>query len=100
MPNQKDDMIGKRVNDAGKIFGWIKDNPLAFLCTFLSILCAVFVYLFVTAKNENITLLQEQVKLELDRQLPKAIEDKVAPMKAGVERATNQIDTLIKNITK
>lgn len=107
MPEQKDDLLGRRVNDAGKIFGWIKDNPLAFLCTFLTITTGTFLYLFVTAKNENIALtidlskqIQDEIRLQAAPLVKEQVKAEVEPLREGVNKATDKVDTLLKNLTQ
>lgn len=104
---QKDDLITKRVNDAGKVFGWIKENPLAFLCLCLTIIAGVFIYLFIDAKNENIALtidlskqIQDEIRLQAAPIVKEQVKAEVQPIKDGVSSATDKIDTLIKSFKR
>lgn len=107
MPEQKDDLITKRVNDAGKVFGWIKENPLAFLCLCLTVIAGVFIYLFIDAKNENIALtidlskqIQDEIRLQAAPIIKEQVKEQVEPIKDGVGSITNKVDTLINSFKR
>ncbi|MBE8712524.1 hypothetical protein [Sphingobacterium hungaricum] len=92
MSENKEDFIGKRVNDSGKIFQWIKDNPLAFLCTFLTVTNITFIWLFIGAKNENIGItndLNKQIQDEIRAQVPGEVKKQISPIKQGVDEIKN-----------
>lgn len=107
MPEQKDDLITKRVNDAGKVFGWIKENPLAFLCLCLTVIAGVFICLFIDAKNENIALtidlskqIQDEIRLQAAPIIKEQVKEQVEPIKDGVGSITNKVDTLINSFKR
>lgn len=98
-----EDFLNNRVNDSGKIFAWIKENPLAFLCTFLTVTNFIFIYLYISAKNENITVtldLNRQIQQEIRNQVPGEVKKQIQPIKDGVDESRSKIDTIIQNITK
>ncbi|MNK26443.1 hypothetical protein D3C87_447790 [compost metagenome] len=111
MAENKDDFIDRKINGLGKFTKWIKDNPLAFLCAVLAALLFVFVWLYVSAKNENIDLLKDtskQVQDEIRKQLPAelrpAVEQEVskqtAPMREQVDTTTSQIKQIIREVIR
>ncbi|MGJ1321442.1 MULTISPECIES: hypothetical protein [Sphingobacterium] len=101
------DFIDRKIDGMGKFTRWIKENPLAFLCSVLTVLLFVFIYLYVQAKNENISLMREtsvKVENELRNQLPSAVKKEVtkqtAPMKEQVDTTTSQIKQIIREVIK
>lgn len=104
---QKDDLITKRVNDAGKVFGWIRENPLAFLCLFLTITSGVFMYLFIDATKQNTALtigfskqIQDEIRLQATPIIKEQVKEQVEPIKDGVGSITNKVDTLINSFKR
>lgn len=90
------DFTNKRVEDATKIFGLIERDTKSYVILFLSVLCGVFIYLYVSAKNENISLLTDNfVKKRVESTLPQEVKRQVDPIAKGWERASEKIDTLI-----
>lgn len=103
MSENKDDFIAKRVNDSTKLFGMIEKDTKSYVILFLTALSATFIYLYISAKNENISLnsaLNKQIQDEIRRQLPNEVEKQVRPIEKGVNSATAKIDTLIQNVTR
>lgn len=109
MPDRKDDLIGRRVNDAGKIYNWVRENPLAFLCTFLTVMNIVFIWLFISSKNENIELtsdLNSKIIEEVRRQVPRAVKEEVPAVvdsklegvREGVDTALSKVNTIVEKI--
>lgn len=94
------DFIGKRVEDSTKLFGLIEKDTKSFTILFLSITTSVFIYLWVQAKNENISLLKAQIRIEVERQLPQEVSKQVSPIADGWQKASGKIDTLIQNSVK
>lgn len=95
------DFIGKRADDATKIFGLIERDTKSYVILFLSILCGVFIYLYIGAKNENIALLTDNfVKKRVENALPKEVKKQIQPIEEGWEKARNKIDTLIDQNTR
>lgn len=95
------DFIGKRADDATKIFGLIEKDTKSYVILFLSIVCGVFIYLYISAKNENIKLLTEHfVKQAVQETLPKEVKKQIQPIEDGWDEARNKIDTLINRNTK
>lgn len=90
------DFANKRVEDATKIFGLIEKDTKSYVILFLSVLCGIFVYLYVDAKNENITLLMENfVGKKIEQQLPREVKKQVAPIEEGWNETKDKIDTIL-----
>lgn len=94
------DFVNKRTEDATKIFGLIERDTKSYVILFLSIVCGVFIYLYVSAKNENITLLMEnfvgkKIDKRVDEQLPQEVKKQVAPIEEGWNETKDKIDTIL-----
>lgn len=111
MAEEKEDFIDRKIDGVGKFTQWIKDNPMAFLCAFESALLLIFIWLYVGAKNENISLLKDsskQVQDEIRKQLPTAVRPAVeqevskqtAPMREQVDTTTSQIKQIIREVIR
>ncbi len=111
MAEDKDDFIDRKINGVGKFTQWIKDNPMAFLCAFVSALLILFICLYIEAKNENIALLKstsQQVQDEIRKQLPaelrpaveKEVSKQTAPMREQVDTTTSQIKQIIREVIR
>lgn len=111
MAEETTDFIDRKIDGLGKFTKWIKDNPLAFVCAFLTAISITFIALYIDAKNENITLLKDtgkQVQDEIRKQLPAelrpAVEQEVskqtAPMREQVDTTTSQIKQIIREVIR
>lgn len=105
------DFIDRKIDGLGKFTNWIKESPLAFLCSVLTCLLFIFVWLYVTAKNENIALQQtssKQIQDEIRAQLPDAVKpvvkqevsDQTADMIEKVDTTNGQIQRMLKGVLK
>lgn len=96
------DFIGKRVDDSTKLFGMIERDTKSYVILFLSVLCGIFIYLYVSAKNENIALLTDNfVKKRMETVVPQEVKKQISPIEKGWEMASERIDTLLnKSINK
>ncbi|MGJ1431570.1 hypothetical protein ACR79M_08335 [Sphingobacterium spiritivorum] len=100
---ENEDYIGNRVNDLGKIYKWIKENPMAFLCTVMTIIAFIFIWLFIDSKNENIRITQQmskQITDEVRRQVPISVREQLQPIKDSVDNTKSNIDKLIERVTQ
>lgn len=94
--SEKADFIDRKVDGLVKIFGLAYKDFVVLVGTLSIILNIYLVYRLLNTTDS----LNSQIVEEVRRQSRPIIKEEVEPIKSGVERATNQIDTLIKNITK
>ena len=94
--SEKADFIDRKVDGLVKIFGLAYKDFVVLVATLSVILNIYLVYRLLNTTDS----LNSQIVEEVRRQSRPIIKEEVEPIKSGVERATNQIDTLIKNITK
>lgn len=104
---QKDDFIGKRVNDAGKIFGMADKNALALMLAISIIFNFIIFNLYSNAKDEVVITnnkLTERIIEEVKRQVPKEVKDRVEeriePIAKSVDSTKSNVDKFIERISK
>lgn len=104
MAEEKDDFIGKRVNDVKKIFGLAERDFMA-LMLIISILGNIALVWLYIDQNKS---LNKQIVEEVKRQVAPAVETKVDDKLNGVvegvdaikDRLNNVIDTVERRIQK
>ena len=104
---QKDDFIGKRVNDAKKLFGMAKEDALALMLVLSIVVNAVFIAMYINAKDEVLAVsndLNRQIQDEIRRQVPAAVNKEVTtqvkPIADSVSTTQEKIENVIKEIVK
>lgn len=103
----KDDFIGKRVNDAKKIFGMAREDAFSLLIVLLIVGNIVFASLWVSAKNETIKViysLNDRINEEIRRQVQPVVSQEVTkqvrPIKEGVDTVKNKAAEVFDKILK
>jgi hypothetical protein len=106
MAEEKDDFIGKRVNDVRKIFGMAERDFMA-LMLIISVLGNIALIYLLLAQSSD---LNNEIKAEIRRQVDPAVESKVStelpkqlneavqPMKEGVEQGMQKLDTVLNKV--
>lgn len=95
--SDKAELIKEGSSAVEKLTNSANNKTLAFCLVFSMIISVIFIYLYVSAKNENISLLRAQIRLEVERQLPTEVQKQVNPIAEGWNKASGKIDTLIQN---
>lgn len=104
---QKDDFIGKRVNDAKKIFGMAREDAFSLLIVLLLVGNVWFAALWVGAKNETIKVvydLNDRINEEIRRQVrpmvTQEVTEQVKPIKEGVDTVKTKAEQVFDKILK
>lgn len=108
MSEQKDDFIGKRVNDVRKIVGLAERDFMALMLGISLIGNVLLVWLLLSQNKSFSEQLVEEVRKqvrpavqqEVKTELPAKLEEAVEPMKEGVRQATDKVDTILQKISK
>lgn len=103
MAEEKDDFIGKRVNDVRKIFGMAERD---WLLLFLIVSIGFNIFQAYDSRSlqkewkEEIVneLRRDAIPQEVQKRLPQAVEDAVQPMKEGVEQGMQKLDTVLNKV--
>lgn len=106
MDKEKEDFIARRVNDVGKIFGMASKDFMALMLVLSLVANAYLLYLFVTLNLDFSDRIVEEVRKQnknetipaMERRVDEKVEEKVSPIKEGVEKATNKVDTILKTL--
>lgn len=101
---QKDDLVGRRVNDIGKLAGWANRDILALVAIFFMICTGILLYLYVkTYSDLNDKILEEvrrQVPRAIQEQVPVVVDSKLEGVKEGVNKALDKVDTIVQKINQ
>jgi|GEM_PF-1601524 len=104
MAEEKDDFIGKRVNDVRKIFGLAERDFMA-LMLIISILGNIaLVWLYISQNKDLNQRIVEEVKNQVAPAVQTKVDDKLNGVVEGVDaiksRLNNVIDTVERRIQK
>lgn len=107
--DKEKDFVSKRVDDIEQLSETVDSltktvdrKPYAFFILALSIVCG---YLFIKVQTLNNQIVEEVRKQNrnetipaMERRVDEKLEEKVSPIKEGVEKATDKVDTILKNL--
>lgn len=103
----KEDFIGKRVNDAKKLFGMAKEDALALMLVLSIVVNTVFISMYISAKDEVLTVTNDlniRIQDELRRQIPGVVKQEVTtqvkPMKDSVGITKDNIEKVLDKLTR
>lgn len=81
---QKDDFIGKRVNDVKKIFGLAERDFMALMLVFSLIANGYLGYLVVKTNSDLNAKIVEEVRRQVPQEVDRKVNEGLEPIKQGV----------------